>query len=28
MNGKFIGLIKYISPKIKAVFKLLLGKKL
>jgi radical SAM superfamily enzyme YgiQ (UPF0313 family) len=28
MNGKFIGLMKYVSPKIKAVYRLLLGKKL
>lgn len=28
MNGKFIGLIRYVSPKIKAVLRLLLGKKL
>jgi anaerobic magnesium-protoporphyrin IX monomethyl ester cyclase len=28
LNGRFVGLINYLSPKIKAVFRLLLGKKL
>jgi anaerobic magnesium-protoporphyrin IX monomethyl ester cyclase len=28
LNGKIIGLIRYVSPKIKAVFRLLIGKKL